>query len=83
MIHKEVEHMQTRTLITLGKPIDKDEWVICISDMLNRLVIPCNRVEWSVPCYGKELHKEEIKEMIEFLQQTLKEKERHEQSHLE
>ncbi len=63
--------MRTRTLITLGKPMDKDEWVVCISDQLNRFVIPCERVEWALPCYGKELHKDEIKELIGFLQQSL------------
>lgn len=74
--------MRTRTLITLGKPIDQDEWVVCLSDNLNRFVIPCARVEWATPCYGKELHHDEIKELIEFLQQTL-EGRRDEQSNLE
>ena len=82
MVHKEVDIMQTRTLVTIGKPIDKDEWVICVSDCLNRFVIPCSRVEWSLPCYGKELHEEEIKELIIFLQQTL-EGRNHEQSNME
>ena len=82
MAHKEAEQMRTRTLITLGKPMDKDEWVICVSDDLNRFVIPCARVEWAVPCYGKELHEQEIKELIGFLQQTLEES-NHEQSNLE
>ncbi len=74
--------MRTRTLITIGKPIDKDEWVVCVSDNLNRFVIPCERVEWALPCYGKELHPDEIKELIVFLQQSL-EGRNHEQSILE
>jgi len=63
--------MQTRTLVTIGKPIGKDEWVICVSNESNRFVIPCSRAEWSLPCYGKELHNDEIKELIGFLKQTL------------
>ena len=63
--------MLNRTLITLGKPIDKDEWVVCLSDGTKRFVIPCARVEWAVPCYGKELHPDEIKELIIFLHERL------------
>jgi len=74
--------MRTRTLITIGKPIDKDEWVVCLSDQLNRFVIPCSRVEWAVPCYGKELHPDEVKELIGFLQQSLEGRD-HEQSNVE
>ena len=74
--------MQARTLLTIGKPMDKDEWVICVSNDLHRFVIPCARVEWSIPWYGKEFHPEEIKELIGFLQQTLEES-NHEQSNLE
>jgi hypothetical protein len=51
--------------------MDKDEWVVCVSDDSKRFVIPCGRVEWAVPCYGKELHPDEIKELIGFLQQSL------------
>lgn len=65
--------MHTRTLITLGKPIDEDTFHVCISNELYRFVIPCKPVEWAVPCYGKELHQDEIKELISFLQKTLKE----------
>ena len=82
MAHKEAEQMQTRTLVTIGKPIEKDEWVICVSNESNQFVISCSRVEWSVPCYGKELHNEEIKELIGFLKQTL-EGGNNEQSNLE
>ena len=67
--------MRTRTLITVGKPIDKDEWVVCLSDDTKRFVIPCARVDWAVPCYGKELHPDEIKEMIIFLHESLRLKE--------
>jgi len=74
--------MLTRTLVTIGKPMDKDEWVICVSDDTKRFVIPCSRVEWAVPCYGKELHTSEIKELIVFLQQSIQGRD-HEQSNLE
>lgn len=74
--------MRTRTLVTIGKPIEKDEWVICVSNESKRFVIPCAPVEWNVPCYGKELHHDEIKELIGFLQQSLEEG-NHEQSNLE
>lgn len=71
--------MRTRALVTIGKPIEKDEWVICLSADSKRFVIPCGAVPWTVPCYGKELHIDEVKEMISFLQHTLKEMEGHEQ----
>lgn len=64
--------MLTRTLITIGKPIDKDEWVVCLSHDVHRFAIPCGRVEWALPCYGKELETDDIKQLIRFLQQTLK-----------
>ncbi len=73
--------MLNRTLITLGKPIDRDEWVMCVSDNMNRFSVPCGRVEWAVPCYGKELHPDEIRELIAFLQQSLEGRE-HEQSNV-
>ena len=70
--------MRTRTLVTIGKPIEEDTFHICISNELERFVIPCQHVEWSTPCYGKELHTDKIKELISFLQNTLKEKEENE-----
>lgn len=70
--------MLNRLLITLGKPIDKDEWLICISRNEQKFTINCSRFEWADPCYGTELEKKDIKELIIFLHETLiiKEKER-------
>jgi hypothetical protein len=61
-----------RTLVTLSRTIDTHEWIICISDVLNRVTIPCIQLEWSRPFYGTELSKEQIMDLIEFFQQTLK-----------
>ncbi len=77
-----IAQMLTRTLLTVGKPIDKDEWVVCLSNDVHRLAIPCGRVEWSLPCYGKELLTDEIEQLIRFLQQTLKGRD-HDQSNME
>jgi len=65
--------MLNRTLIVLGKPMEEDKWIVCLSRHEKRITIPCGRVEWADPCYGKELHEDDIKAIIEFLQQSLEE----------
>lgn len=69
--------MDSRMLITIGKPMEKDEWIVCLSDGDSRFALSCERVDWAIPCYGKELQTDEIKRLINFLQDYLIIKEVH------
>lgn len=61
-----------RTLITLTRPLDKNEWEICFSDIFNKMNLICLPLEWSRPFYGIELTSKQINDLIDFLQHTVK-----------
>ena len=74
--------MLNRTLLTIGQPFGSNDWVICISNDKHRFVMSCGKVDWHVPCHGKELKVDEIKTLIAFLESSIKE-ENDEQSNME
>ncbi len=71
-------------LVKIGKDFISNKWGIVFTNTTHRFSFECeDGFVSTIPFPGKILSEKEIKEMIEFLQQTLEEKEDHEQSDME
>ena len=69
--------------VALGKIFEGDKWGVAFNSSNGACSFFCEPCEETKPFYGKVFDEAEIGEMIHFLQQTLEEKEGHEQSDLE
>lgn len=69
--------------IEIGKLMFEDRWAVNLSNKTQTCQLRCAPNEWTKPFYGKRLDEQEIQEMIEFLQNTLKEQESDEESNME
>jgi len=73
-----------KLLVKLGKDFGSNEWGIVFVNKTHTLGFPCQEgFPQTVPYPGAILEEDAIKQMIEFLQQTIMEIEDHEQSDVE
>ena len=70
-------------LLTIGTVGFEGKWAVGMSSQTETCMLECNPDKWCSPFYGRRMDAEEIRELIDFLQKTLEEKEDHEQSNLE
>ena len=73
-----------KLIVKIGKDFGSNKWSILFTNMTYNFHFECDEgFEYTVPFPGRILDEDEIKQMIEFLQQTLEEREENEQSNLE
>ena len=71
-------------LVKIGKEFASNKWGVSFSNTANTFNVECEEgFGVTVPFPGSIITEEEIKTFISFLQQTLEEKEDHEQSNME
>ncbi len=70
-------------MLTIGSEIFNGTWSVSMTNRTETWILECKRSEWSAPFYGHIMEEKEIRELIDFLQNTLREKKENEQSKLE
>ena len=75
MRKKRVIGTMRKLIVKIGKDFGSNKWSILFTNLTHNFHFECEEgFEYTTPFPGRILDKNDIKQMIEFLQQTLEEK---------
>lgn len=75
---RSTEHEHTKMFFTCGYSMQDSKYKACFSGKESNYVIPCEQLTETVPFPGHVLSVGEVKDLITFLQEQVKEMESHE-----